>query len=132
MRQFKVKYGSCQIDELTGGVLFLYRDKKCYMNKAGKEMDINSVPWCGSKLTLDEVVYQVANQLQRQGACREFLKLCFLTSPQISEDTRKAIGDNDIFSDAELQSLYNTILQLDAKKRLGVINALSVLIKSLK
>lgn len=132
---FKVKNGSCIIDENTGGVIYDFRGRRCHMNEAGWFMDNSTPPWNGIRITLDDVIYQVAKQLERKGEDRSFLMKCFFSNGRkcsISDDTMKAIGSNNVVIDKEYLDFLDTLSSFSPDKRATIIVSLNEFIKVFK
>lgn len=132
---FKVKNGSCVVDEITGGVIYDFRGRRCHMNEAGFFLDESTPPWNGTRITLDDVIYQVAKQLERRGEDRSFLMKCFFSNGKkcgISDDTMKAIGSSSIVIDKEYCDFLDTLSSIRPDKRAMVIASLNEFIKIFK
>lgn len=133
--RYKVKYGYCVIDSSTGGVIFDFKGKRCHMNSAGLYIDETSVPWRGNRITLDDVVYQVAKQLEKENKDRTFLLKCFFTNDKcygMSEDTQEAIGNKGIALDFEYQEFIKNISIFKSEDRSRILKNINDFIKILK
>jgi hypothetical protein len=139
MQRYKVKFGFVEIDEDTGGMLFMYKGKLFYVNYNGLLMNAKAQPWHGFKIDLDYLVYQVATQLRYNKKDSSFLYKCF-DSPdgllKISDETNREITNNKSFikiKESNIDDLFNGLTTEQKDKIVtGVFNFVKLFKECLK